>query len=251
MGSNIRSRQGVILYLVIHTVVALTVAVAATAIGCLFFFHFDLSRSVRGDESLTFGVSLAAGIVLVLTPALTLRSALNYRTLNRLRDQFETLARTDPLTGLNNRRGLDEGVKGLARGRAVSALLCDLDHFKRVNDVCGHETGDAVLRATGQFLAELAAIRPRAFAARYGGEEFVIVLPETSAEEARLWAETVRARFAARAIPGPYGLLRLTISIGVAAVGAYQGDLAALISQADAALYCAKREGRNRVAAAA
>lgn len=157
------------------------------------------------------------------------------------------LASTDPLTGLANRRQLDDALReALAGHRPTCLVMLDIDHFKAVNDTHGHPAGDQVLRQLAEILAELAG--PGTLAARFGGEEFAIILPLGAVREAVAVAERIRARISQSPVPvRPTGQrLSVTASLGVAL--ASPGELPAqLIERADAALYEAKRGGRNRV----
>ncbi len=162
-------------------------------------------------------------------------------------------AQKDALTGLANRRSLTAFVTQqlalLGRSaRRFSLMMLDLDHFKSINDRLGHAVGDGVLIAVARILRD--SCREIDLAARYGGEEFTIVLPATTTEQARAIAERIRTqvqerRFAIDASPEP-SPQTLTLSIGIAEAGAGD-DWSSLISRADAALYVAKLEGRNRV----
>lgn len=156
---------------------------------------------------------------------------------------------TDTLSGLYNRRGFDERAEpGLAGARKnsmkASLVVSDLDHFKRVNDTYGHETGDRVIEA---FAGILRTVAPeRAIISRWGGEEFVAFLPGTNLAGARLFAESVRSAFAALPIAGVPDEIRFTASFGVAE-GRESEGLSDLRRRADTALYEAKKGGRNRV----
>jgi diguanylate cyclase (GGDEF)-like protein len=159
----------------------------------------------------------------------------------------ETRAATDALTGLANRRALDDTLKRMVAqaGRTVSPLAVvalDLDHFKLINDTHGHERGDDVLAAVGALLRDL--LRTGDFAARSGGEEFVVVLPDTDRDGAVLVAERIRNGI--EAVRGGVDL-HVSASFGVAACPEDAGDAAGLVRLADRALYAAKRNGRNRV----
>ncbi|MEM9069846.1 MAG: diguanylate cyclase [Myxococcota bacterium] len=165
-------------------------------------------------------------------------------------------ATTDVLTGLANKRALEEALaRDLARAsrmeQELSLVVVDVDHFKQFNDRWGHSTGDEVLRAVGQLLRD--TVRTGDVAARYGGEEFVLVLPNTDPEGALTVAERVRSLLEEASIEGPEGPLRVTASFGVATVRGPGCEHAArvLFERADAALYEAKRAGRNRVRLAA
>lgn len=163
-------------------------------------------------------------------------------------------ARTDSLTGLSNRRGLDEQMKvaqirAMETGKPLSIMLVDIDHFKRFNDTYGHQIGDQVLRlVSGVFKEQL---REDDFPARYGGEEMIGVLENTKLETARAIAERVRNKISERKMTKRSTgeeLGKLSVSIGVAEFqpGESVGDL---IERADRALYQAKRTGRNRTVA--
>jgi diguanylate cyclase (GGDEF)-like protein len=171
-----------------------------------------------------------------------------------LQDQLAAEAATDPLTGLLNRRQLDlrlaETVALAHRhGRPVSALLIDLDHFKRVNDCYGHLAGDQVLRDVSARVRGTCRISD--LIARYGGEEFVVVLPETDSAGAVAAAEKIRWAISARPIVFETGgRLRVSASIGAAQLQPESGTPEQLIAAADSALYDAKERGRDQVATA-
>jgi two-component system cell cycle response regulator len=166
------------------------------------------------------------------------------------------LAIVDGLTGLNNRRYLDNHLKILfdraaVRGRPISICMTDIDRFKLVNDTYGHDVGDEVLR---EFAARIrSTVRGADLACRYGGEEFVVVMPDTSIEVAAGVAERLRAiiedrPFYVRSIDRE---LSITASLGIATSNGAFGAPDELLKQADKALYEAKHTGRNRVVAAA
>ncbi|HET9450829.1 MAG TPA: GGDEF domain-containing protein [Aggregicoccus sp.] len=162
-----------------------------------------------------------------------------------------TLAISDGLTGVSNKRYLLEYLeRELGRchryGRALSLLLFDLDHFKRINDTHGHVAGDAVLRELAQALKPL--VRREQCFARYGGEEFALVLPEDGAEKARQLAEKLRQRVEAHAFVFDGQRIPVTVSIGVADLLPEMSEPEQLLQAADARLYAAKRGGRNQVA---
>jgi diguanylate cyclase len=157
-------------------------------------------------------------------------------------------ARTDALAGVANRRAFDEELSRRyaawqRQGTALSLLIIDVDHFKRLNDTQGHQAGDEVLRGIGRVLA--ANVRGMDFVARYGGEEFAFILPGTGIEDAKSAAERVRTAIAAAAFPFESKTLAVTVSLGVAAL--VPGDtVASLLQRTDSALYAAKSNGRNR-----
>jgi diguanylate cyclase len=159
------------------------------------------------------------------------------------------LAGTDPLTGLANRRHFDQALREQLGGQQPTALLMvDLDHFKAVNDTHGHPAGDQVLCQLADILGEAAP--QGAVAARFGGEEFSLMLPCGQLRDAMAMAEQIRDRIAQSpvALPGGGPRINITASLGVAMANAGERP-AQLIARADAALYEAKRGGRNRVCA--
>jgi len=170
----------------------------------------------------------------------------------RLFTHAEQLATTDALTGLANRRHFfTTALRGLAlahRQRSeLAAVMLDIDHFKQVNDVHGHHVGDQVIQAVARRLAHVA--RATDILGRYGGEEFALILPDIGIEGAAILAERLRAAIADRPIDTDAGPLTVTISVGVAQQTAEHTDVETLLSVADAALYRAKRAGRNQVVA--
>jgi two-component system cell cycle response regulator len=177
------------------------------------------------------------------------------RFTERLRDNVQQsmeLAVTDPLTGLYNRRYMETHADSLveraaARGKPLTVLIIDIDHFKAVNDTHGHDAGDDVLREFSDRLRS--CIRGIDLACRYGGEEFVVVMPDTDLGVASKVAERIRRRVAAEPFPIERGSrnVEVTISIGLAGRIGPQDKAALIMKRADAALYLAKRDGRNRV----
>jgi diguanylate cyclase (GGDEF)-like protein len=172
----------------------------------------------------------------------------------RLHRLVERQALVDGLTGLANRRSLEETLSSeLARagrlGHELCLVLADLDRFKQVNDRFGHRTGDEVLRAFAQALA--GTIRAGDVAGRWGGEEFALILVGVGVAGGVELAERARLRTSAQPVETPGGeLVAITASFGVAAC-AGGGSADELIDAADSALYAAKREGRDRVVGAA
>jgi diguanylate cyclase (GGDEF)-like protein len=165
--------------------------------------------------------------------------------------QFEHLAREDTLTGLSNRRHFDERLqeewqRALRYGHSLSLLMCDIDHFKQVNDGYGHVCGDAVLKDVGQTL--LNGSRTSDAVARYGGEEFVVLLCEASLKQAIAAAERLRAAVKALSFTHPSGSFHISMSVGVASSdNGKPEDPMQLLAEADEALYAAKGLGRDRV----
>jgi diguanylate cyclase (GGDEF)-like protein len=160
------------------------------------------------------------------------------------------LATRDPLTRLLNRRGLEAALQvSLAHasrhGLSTSAIMVDIDHFQEVNDSFGHEAGDLVLRQVANTLQRMS--RASDVAARIGGEEFLLILPDTTLDAARVFAERICQAVGEQPLPVDHQRIPVTISLGVACVRG-EVDLAQLSAEADRGMYLAKRGGRNRVA---
>lgn len=169
--------------------------------------------------------------------------------LRHSREELERLSKTDSLTGLGNRRHLmsllpQEIERSRRSDQPFSILMLDVDHFKKYNDDYGHQAGDEVLVRVGTVLRN--AIRPYDCAARYGGEEFLVVLSGVSLDDARECGERIRKRVRAEEIGGG----PMTVSIGIAEFPSHGDTGDAIIGQADAALFRAKRAGRDRVVCA-
>lgn len=167
-------------------------------------------------------------------------------------ERIRMLSRTDALTGLHNRRSIMEALeheiaRSARQGSALSVVILDLDHFKRINDTWGHPAGDQVLRESARLLRQ--NVRDADLVGRYGGEEFMIILPGAGLREAQSVLERCRLKLAEAEIATESNeLLRVSASFGLACDEA-GGDLAAqiLIKGADEALYRAKENGRNRI----
>jgi diguanylate cyclase (GGDEF)-like protein len=169
----------------------------------------------------------------------------------KLRESMRNLSIRDPLTGLFNRRYMEEALaqeqhRTKRNDAQLAVIMIDIDHFKQFNDNFGHDGGDAILRALGAFFKK--HVRGSDIACRYGGEEFTLILSPSTAEGARQRAEKIRedasllsASHAKRDLGG------ITLSMGVAIFPDHAADAAAIVKAADVALYHAKRAGRNRV----
>jgi len=178
---------------------------------------------------------------------------------DKLRDDVQLtleMAISDSLTGLANRRYFERQLRSMVsqatgRGRPLSLLLIDIDHFKSINDRFGHLAGDDVL---SEFASRLKrAVRGIDLAGRFGGEEFVVAMPDTDASTAYVVAERLRSRISDEPfrVAGQLDPITVTISVGVGSVSSECGEVNELIAAADTALYEAKRTGRNRVSSAA
>jgi diguanylate cyclase (GGDEF)-like protein len=237
----------------LRNVTLLIVAALFAGVGLLGYFLGLLIVSPL--DRLTQGASeVAKGDLDVDLPVVT-GGEVGYLTevfnnmVTRLREsrrELERLSVTDPLTGLYNRRRLMEGLENEIRRarrlkRTFAVLMADVDHFKRYNDAQGHQAGDDVLKRVGAILDK--ATRDVDVVARYGGEEFFVLMPETEGDGAADVADRIRRALTAERFPGGV----VTLSFGVAEFPAHGDAPDALIGVADAALYEAKREGRDRV----
>ncbi|SCX96301.1 MULTISPECIES: sensor domain-containing diguanylate cyclase [unclassified Pseudomonas] len=176
--------------------------------------------------------------------------ATNRHQLQAANAQLQRLSSTDRLTGLYNRGHWESNLKAAyARhqryGHALSLVMLDIDHFKRVNDTYGHQAGDKVIEHVAKLLHE--HVRESDVAGRYGGEEFAVVLSDTDKAGAHIFAERLRKAIEALEVQFNDQTIRFTVSLGVADLSQPSNDHAELIARADQALYTSKKTGRNRV----
>jgi two-component system cell cycle response regulator len=229
----------------IRSVIALPFSLDPLRTG-VFFLRTDETELALSREDVEFADMVIKAAVAALHRAQVME------TTRADKERLETLATTDPLTQLLNRRALVDRLsievdRARRYGTVVTLLMIDLDHFKVINDTFGHLAGDDVLREMAALLQ--GAIRTVDVAARYGGEEFVVILPETGEEGAIAFAERIRERIEEHPFAAAGRALELTASIGVAT---FPGERVTttddLFARADEALYRAKAQGRNRVA---
>jgi diguanylate cyclase (GGDEF)-like protein len=216
---------------------------------------FITSLKDETDETRGLEVGAIDYVTKPFCPAIIKARVRNHLELKRYRDLLETLATTDGLTGVPNRRHFDDFLSrewrsAMRRQSPMSLILMDIDHFKLYNDHYGHVQGDECLRAVAQALLGAGARRPSELMARYGGEEFACILPDTPLEGALQVARQQLAAVAGMQRPHEQSTTaaHVTLSMGVAcvtpSVGQVQGEL---ITRADERLYSAKRSGRNQV----
>ena len=209
--------------------------------------HLQLRQVVPAWERATL---LADRTRLIRALAEQLELALaNFRLRETLREQ----SARDLLTGLFNRRYMEESLDRELRragreGYSLGLLMMDLDHFKDLNDNFGHEAGDLMLRSVGDFLGS--SVRGEDVACRFGGEEFVVILPRASLENTRRRAEALREGMKSLQLEPPGRRPSVTISIGVACSPDHAATREQLVHAADVALYRAKAGGRDRVVVA-
>ena len=176
--------------------------------------------------------------------------AVNKRQLESANTKLQELALRDELTGLLNRRYWEsclerEFARHQRYDNPVSLVIFDIDHFKRVNDTYGHQTGDEVIRETARITSQL--VRETDFAGRYGGEEFVVLLPGTTLDGAAQFAERLRSTIERQQLDYQGSPLTFTVSLGVATLADDMAGYKALLERADKALYQSKEGGRNQV----
>jgi diguanylate cyclase (GGDEF)-like protein len=231
------------------------VLLGLTGVACIAWVPLSLERPFH-EASEAFFSNWFSGINLVMV---LVRVALAFVVLAMAKQRQEMVQRvealTDTLTGMPNRRALCESIDALEQKQnkafqasQLSVLFFDLDHFKDVNDTFGHDTGDRVLKLFAGTAAK--CLKGRSMIARTGGEEFAAVLPDMDAAEAAETAEVIRQAFAKAAAEVDGRDIGTTVSVGIASRSGDScdgSDLGALFRQADAALYAAKRAGRNRV----
>jgi diguanylate cyclase (GGDEF)-like protein/PAS domain S-box-containing protein len=174
----------------------------------------------------------------------------NLQEIQKLQDSLREQAIRDPLTGLYNRRFLEEAIerefhRAARLAQPLSLVMLDIDHFKTVNDTYGHAAGDVCLVALAQLLAD--NVRKSDIVCRYGGEEFLLMLLDTGLESAVQHAEKIRSLFETTEIVFEGKPIKATISLGMAAYPAHGKNHEEVIKKADQALYAAKNAGRNRV----
>lgn len=230
--------------------IAAGLTIVMTATTLLLHLGTDFSATVSVGYIIGFSLCLATAISALLSAALSYRSALLMQDLTLTRSELARISQTDQLTGLFNRRGFDEAAalaltSARKRSVPVSVFVCDIDHFKSINDRFGHEAGDKVLVEVAEILRQLAR-KEGVLVARYGGEEFAGLLVGVTRDQAEHYAEMVRTACAAREIALGDHLERVTISLGFT-VSCADAGLPELMRIADRALYAAKRRGRDRV----
>lgn len=218
---------------------------------------FITAMNQQEDEAIGLELGAVDYITKPFNPTIVRLRIRNQIELKRQRDLLARLSHLDGLTGIPNRRALDdimerEWRRGTRSLKPLSLLMLDIDHFKAYNDSCGHLAGDDCLRTVAQTLKSPLG-RAADIVGRYGGEEFLAILPETDAAGARVVAEEIRTAVSNLALAHPASPQgsTITVSIGIATAVAHREQFhTCLLDAADRALYQAKLEGRNRVVAA-
>jgi diguanylate cyclase (GGDEF)-like protein len=216
----------------------------------------NIATSMRGLQAAGLLAAPASSVYLyalgAVWEALVLTMGIADRVLSfrRERDQARKLAERDGLTGVLNRRAVERQLRAMtsearAGGNGVGVLFVDVDHFKSINDTHGHHAGDACLVAVAQRLQ--AELRDSDQLGRWGGEEFVILLPGASLENAHHTSDRILRRVAAEPVRVQDAGVSMTVSIGIAVFDPLHDEADTVLQRADAALYRAKANGRNRV----
>lgn len=222
-----------------------SVVVLDTLLRVLVFVFFSASTArIEDMAGSTYFVAMQVTTpVIGVFYVLAIAAALADRVIRQLRDDAER----DPLTGLLNRRGFEQALAhtGASSGLNGAVIICDIDHFKQVNDRYGHAAGDRVIQALAEALQRHMPIN--AISARFGGEEFVAFLPAATLAEAGIFAQALRGYFAAQDWRHMTIDQQITASFGVASVFDGETSAQAAIKRADKALYDAKAAGRNKV----
>ena len=233
------------------TLISIFISVTLVVGILLAFYGQDAARGMTVGEYWGFAIGFAVGVPAIACPVVGTQMLLLLRDLNKAREELARLANTDQLTQLLNRRGFElaaaEALLEAERaGQPLAVLMCDIDHFKQINDKFGHDFGDQSIKHVAAILAETSA-QHGAIACRHGGEEFVMLLPGSNEGKAKYVAECVRLACSAR--PTVWGDMsgRLTVSVGLSFASTPQTDLGRMMLQADGALYKAKQAGRDRV----
>ena len=215
-----------------------------------------LNREALQADLAEIDLGILITVVVAVDPALAVFAVPTVLLARRfmMHDQLLAKSRIDTKTGLLNAatwesEATTEISRAMRTRSPLSVALIDIDHFKAVNDTYGHLVGDKVLRALSDAFRE--QLRDYDLAGRFGGEEFVILLPQTDEADAFTIAERLRAHVAGMSVPAddgarPATFVRLTVSVGIAALGAAGSEVTDLLTAADAALYFAKQTGRNK-----
>lgn len=244
--------SGLLQHREIHSRMAANLLIAMfLLVGAFFIFRWVWSfHEISPDDFMNSGLLSALAIIAGEFMVISSSFATIWMASNRLQNELSKIARIDPLTGIYNRRAFNEFCdiefsRALRSGTSFAIIMCDLDHFKKVNDQHGHRVGDEVLKRFAALIRD--RIRQHDVVARFGGEEFILLLPDNGTGQALQVAEQLRAQTAATQITiDSHISLTLSASFGVAHYCADDNEWSAVLHRADNALYAAKNQGRNR-----
>jgi len=249
----IRHNLGIKWLVTLMTLGSVLISVAIVAGVILVFLGPDPTRGMTLGEFWGFAIGFAVGVPAIACPVVGIRMLLLLRDLNAAKNELARIADTDQLSGLLNRRGFEKAAarafaSAERSGQSVAMMMCDIDHFKSINDTHGHDFGDQALKHVANVIRDSMA-KYEIIACRFGGEEFALLLPGATTGFAKIAAEELRIACALQPVEWEGKSTRVTMSVGVACATQPQSDLTRLLSFADCALYRAKRGGRNRVEA--
>jgi len=208
----------------------------------------QISKSVKNRNLLIIGFIVLLNITFIFILRMRLKTAEHIR-LEKTNKQFEELSRKDPLTSISNRRDIlekifYESIRVERNQKTFSLAICDIDHFKSVNDKYGHECGDYILKKIADTI--VSSLRKQDIVARWGGEEFILLLPETNLEGGGIVAEKVRKTISQYEFRYNNKIILISITFGVSEYS-IDKSIDGCIKEADKALYRGKNNGRNRV----
>ena len=228
-----------------------TVSIVMTLLAMTYVFGIDPEATINVSLAFKFGLTIAAIAPAVISPITSHEIIMAIRERDRAYAALRHVAYTDLLTGLHNRRGFDAAAEVSISAEnlddaTMSVLMIDIDFFKDLNDTFGHDFGDAALIQVAAILRKR-ALEEGFIVGRHGGDEFVALLPGVCGSEAVAIAERIRKACSETPVEHEGKSAHVTVSIGVS-TRSQKNSLSRLIGEADGALYCAKQEGRNRIA---
>lgn len=238
--------------LVLLTMLSIAVSMCLSAVALLLTTTGKPGAVIEEKDLWANTLLFSALIPGIICPLVVHALLTTVRELNLAKAELDDMARKDALTGLLNRRGFDraalELIESAKQGnRNIAVLMCDIDLFKRINDVHGHEGGDHVIRNVASILSTVTAGWGQAVVGRQGGEEFAICVDGVTPRELASMAEALRRAVETSPILWEQHSICVTISLGTSLFPGREADLKSLMISADKALYEAKRCGRNRV----
>ena len=251
--SAAKRRREILIRTASMTALSVILSVSICIASMVLFFPKDAAAAMTIEQQWLVGIVMSAAIPGLVAPVVIWRIQTLMDALDQANAKLARLAATDQLTGLLNRRGFEEAAEAILRdaardGAPVVALMCDIDHFKKINDSYGHDFGDQAIRHVARLIGSR-ELAPGAIAGRHGGEEFVVLMPGVSTGEAKLIAEELRIACNLSPVDWNGTSARVTMSVGLFGAPRIESGLSQLLNQADLALYAAKRGGRNQVVA--
>lgn len=231
------------------TAVSAVVSVVITLLAMTYVFGIDPEATINVSLVFKFGLTIAAIVPALICPITYHKIIMIVHERDRAYAALRSIAYTDQLTGLHNRRGFDAAAETSVSAdhlddAMMSALMIDIDFFKKLNDSYGHDFGDAALAQVAAILHK-GALEEGFIVGRQGGDEFIALVPRVSGPKAVAIAERIRTACSETLVEHEGKSAHVTVSIGVSTRN-QKNSLSQLIGEADGALYCAKQEGRNR-----